>query len=110
MELEHSRLEFVLDTIESYARDRDVIPVILTDCPTFEVFRRRGLAFEYLPSRSAQKRFASDLSWPLYVRRRIALYQAKWRPIGVVAFGSRAPLHGAVEFSEAAKSVDGNEG
>ena len=86
--LQPDTLERVLDTIESYAAKRDVVPVVLTDHSRFEVFRRRDMAFEYQPPESSRQRFASDLDWDLYLKRRLALLRAKWQPVGVISFGS----------------------
>ena len=94
-ELAAERLERVLDTVEAYAAKRHVAPVILTDCSRFEVFRRRNMAFEYLPPTTSRARFADDLQWDIYLGRRLALLRAKWRPIGIISFGSRGPVGGA---------------
>ena len=93
--LPRERLEKVLDTVEKYCRKRDTVPVILTDSDCFDVFRERNLAFEYLPPPETRERFGPDLQWPLYFRRRLMVFRSKWRPAGMVSFGSRGPIKDA---------------
>jgi hypothetical protein len=92
--LPRERLEKVLDTVERYCRKRDTVPVILTDSDCFDMFRARNMAFEYLPPPETRQRFAPDLQWQLYFQRRLTVFRSKWRPAGIVSFGTRAPIEG----------------
>jgi GR25 family glycosyltransferase involved in LPS biosynthesis len=67
---------------------RAIVPVFLTDCDAFEVFRARGAAFEYLPPPGPGP--GADLDWPLYRLRRLALLRRKWQPTRIIAFGAAA--------------------
>jgi hypothetical protein len=64
--------------------------LFLTDGADFEPFRSRGLLFEYLPPAPLRERFAPDLDWDLYMRRRLARLRRKWSPARIVAFGPDA--------------------
>ena len=90
--LTREKLSKVLDTVENYCRKRDTMPVILTDSDCFELFRERNMAFEYLPPPEARERFGPELQWSLYFQRRLTLFRSKWRPAGIVSFGTRAPI------------------
>lgn len=90
--LERAALLKVLDTVEAYCRKRDTTPVLLTDSDCFELFRERRMVFEYLPPGAQREAFAADLQWPLYFRRRLFLFRRKWRPAGIIAFGSPPPV------------------
>lgn len=90
--LSPERLASVLDTVEAYCRKRDTVPVFLTDSDRFELFRERRLAFEYLPPADARARFAPEMQWALYFQRRLSVFRAKWRPAGIISFGTRAPI------------------
>ena len=109
--LPRERLEKVLDTVEKYCRKRDTVPVILTDSDCFDVFRERNLAFEYLPPPETRERFAPDLQWRLYFQRRLTVFRSKWRPAGIVSFGTGAPIEGvevlAVTDAEDSEERDG---
>ena len=69
--------EAVVRVEERQLRDRDFIPVFITDTTAFEIFRLRGHAFEHIPpfiaaaprNRRAERR---------YYRRRLELIRAKW--------------------------------
>ncbi len=61
--------------------------VFLTDSTDFALFRRLGLAFEYLPSHLDQRVHADALAWPAYLAERWALLLAKWRPVHIIAYG-----------------------
>ena len=90
--LSPKQLVHVFDTVEGYCRKRDSVPVFLTDSDRFELFRERRLAFEYLPPQAARERFAPEMQWPLYFQRRLSIFRAKWRPAGIISFGTRAPI------------------
>ena len=106
--LPRERLEKVLDTVERYCRKRDTVPVILTDSDCFAVFRARNLAFEYLLPPDTRKHFAPNLQWPLYFQRRLTVFRSKWRPAGIVAFGTKVPIEG-MEGLAVSNSEDSEE-
>jgi hypothetical protein len=91
-ELSKEALAKVLDTVEAHCRKRDTLPLVLTDCNCFEMFRDRSMVFEYFPPEASRERFAPDLQWPLFFRRRLALLRRKWGPVGVVSFGAPGPI------------------
>ena len=104
--LPRERLEKVLDTVEKYCRKRDTVPVILTDSDCFDVFRARNLAFEYLPPPETRERFAPDLQWQLYFQRRLTVFRSKWRPAGIVSFGTKVPGMEDIAVSDAEGSEE----
>ena len=67
------------------------MPVFITDGFDFAPFRRRRLRFEYIPDRDRQQRFAPELDWNLYLRRRYVLLREKWQAKSVISFGTRPP-------------------
>jgi hypothetical protein len=58
-------------------RDRDFIPVFITDLTAFELFRQRGYVFEYIPSAISDPS-TSRRAERQYFRRRLELITAKW--------------------------------
>lgn len=100
--LSDEQLVKVLDTVEADCARRGAVPVFLTDNDSFELFRARGMVFEYLPPPELREKFAPDLPWTLYLQRRYALFQRKWRPSGIISFGRRLPADGEEEGRGAA--------
>jgi hypothetical protein len=88
--LEPDALGRVLDLLSASTARQDVEPVLLTDCDAFELFRDRGLVFEYLPGPAQRQRFAPELDWDLYLLRRLALIRRKWQPVKIITFGRAA--------------------
>ena len=84
-------LEEVLELVAKGAETKPIVPVFVTDSFDFAPFRRRRLRFEYLPDRDRQQRFAPELDWDLYLRRRYLLLREKWQAKSVISFGSRPP-------------------
>jgi hypothetical protein len=84
-------LEEVLELVTKGAETKPIVPVFVTDIFDFAPFRRRRLRFEYIPDRDRQQRFAPELDWHLYLRRRYALLGEKWQAKSVISFGSRPP-------------------
>jgi hypothetical protein len=82
-------LEEVLELVTRGAETKPIVPVFITDIFDFAPFRRRRLRFEYIPDRDRQQRFAPELDWDLYLRRRYTLLREKWQAKSVVSFGSR---------------------
>jgi hypothetical protein len=83
-------LDEVLELVTKQAETQPIVPVFITDVSDFSAFRRRRLRFEYLPDRDRQQRFAPELDWELYLRRRYALLSEKWQAKSIISFG-RAP-------------------
>ena len=84
-------LEEVLEVVIREGRDTPVTPVFLTDLLDFKPFRERRLRFEYLPDGGRRQRFAPDLDWRAYERRRYRLLVDKWRPQSLISFGTPPP-------------------
>ncbi len=84
------QLPGLLDMIDKTSRDDGVIPIVVTDCEEFVMFRERGLIFEYLPDEEQQRVHAPELAWRLYELRRLALLRRKWQPANTIAFGARS--------------------
>ena len=84
-------LEEVLELVIKGAETKPIVPVFITDTWDFAPFRRRRLRFEYVPDRDRQQRFAPELEWALYLRRRYALLGEKWQAKSVVWFGRPPP-------------------
>ena len=83
----------VLEVVAREGKDTPVSPVFLTDSLDFKPFRERRLRFEYLPDGGRRQRFAPDLDWSTYERRRYRLLADKWRPQSVISFGTPPPAH-----------------
>jgi hypothetical protein len=89
--LSTAALEEVLEVVTRESKDTPASPVFLTDSLDFKPFRDRRLRFEYLPDAGRRHRFAPDLDWRAYERRRYRLLAAKWRPQSLISFGTPAP-------------------
>jgi len=86
--LSSAALEEVIEVVAREGKGIPVSPVFLTDSLNFEPFRTRRLRFESLPDGGARHRFAPDLDWPTYERRRYRLLAEKWRPQSLISFGT----------------------
>jgi hypothetical protein len=106
-------LEEVLELVTKGAETKPIVPVFVTDGFDFAPFRRRRLRFEYVPDRDRQQRFAPELDWDLYLRRRYALLREKWQAKSVISFGSRPPddnaLGGRPAFEHSGSSAPQGE-
>jgi hypothetical protein len=89
--LSTAALEEVLEVVMREGKDTPVSPVFLTDSLDFKPFRERRLRFEYLPDGGRRQRFAPDLDWRAYDRRRYRLLVEKWRPQSLISFGTPPP-------------------
>lgn len=89
--LSTTALEEVLEVVIREGKDTPVTPVFLTDSLEFKPFRERRLRFEYLPDGGRRQRFAPDLDWRAYERRRYRLLVEKWRPQSLISFGTPPP-------------------
>jgi hypothetical protein len=66
-------------TVESrQLRDRDFLPVFITDVVSFDSFRSRGYTFEYIP-RAITGGTRSMRSERRYLEARLELIRRKWR-------------------------------
>lgn len=90
MGLEREEIERLLPIVERDCTSRAMAPLCLVDIDAFELLRRRGLTFEYLPPADDRDRFDASLHWDLYIQRRLAVIRRKWDPVRVVAFGAAA--------------------
>ena len=84
-------LHDVLELVTKDARPKPIAPVFITDSLDFAPFRQRRLRFEYVPDRGRQQRFAPELDWDLYLRRRYALLSEKWQTKSIISFGRPPP-------------------
>jgi hypothetical protein len=100
--LSTAALEEVLEAVIREGRGSPVSPVFLTDSLDFEPFSARGLRFEYLPDGGRRQRFAPDLDWRAYERRRYRLLVEKWRPQSLISFGTPPPPDCAAAIERAA--------
>ena len=80
----------LLPVVERDCETRGMMPLLLTDNDAFELFRERGMIFEYLPPAEDRERCDQRLCWDLYLQRRLALIRQKWQPVRIVAFGEFA--------------------
>ena len=103
--LSTAALEEVLEVVAREGRDTPVSPVFLTDSLDFKPFRKRRLRFEYLPDGGRRQRFAPDLDWPTYERRRYRLLAEKWRPQSVISFGTPPPADCAAAIKSLSASA-----
>jgi hypothetical protein len=70
--------------------ERSLEPLLVTDCTAFELFRGTRVLFEYLPGPAVRQRHAPELSWDVYVARRLERLRHKWAPVRIVAIGTVA--------------------
>jgi hypothetical protein len=89
--LSGSALHEVLELVTKDTRAKPIAPVFITDSLDFTPFRQRRLRFEYLPDRGRQQRFAPELEWDLYLRRRYGLLSEKWQTKSIISFGRPPP-------------------
>jgi hypothetical protein len=101
-------LEDVLELVTKGAETKPIVPVFVTDAFDFAPFRRRRLRFEYVPDRDRQQRFAPELDWDLYLRRRYALLREKWQAKSVISFGSRPPCENVLSGARPAPAQNGS--
>lgn len=81
-------LEGVIDSIAAQqGRLRDFAPVFLTDSTDFDLFRRHGFVFEYLPAPDRRAGCSGTATWDDYAAQRRALLERKWGMDHVICFG-----------------------
>ena len=69
---------FVDYIAEKQRLQRNFVPVFLTDCTEFQVFRRHGFVFEYIPSASDRQLARGTYSWDRRIAERMAFFKRKW--------------------------------
>lgn len=88
--LDRDAVKKLLPLVQRDCASRGLTPLYLVDTDAFELFRERGLIFEYLPPADDQTGFDASLQWDLYVQRRLALIRKKWSPSRIISFGETA--------------------
>jgi hypothetical protein len=88
--LNEEEIRTFLPVIQRDCARSDMMPLLLTDNDAFEVLREHGMIFEYLPPAQDRERFSVELSWELYIQRRLAIIRQKWQPARVIALGQIA--------------------
>ncbi|MGH1481239.1 MAG: hypothetical protein ACRBM6_21315 [Geminicoccales bacterium] len=88
--LDQAEMKSMLPVIERDGQASGMMPLVLTDNDAFELLRDEGMIFEYLPSAEDRERFSKQLSWDLYLQRRLAIIRQKWQPARVIALGQVA--------------------
>ena len=88
--LDDSEILNLLPVIERDCLKSDMMPLVLTDNDAFELLRERKMVFEYLPPADDRQRFSRQLSWDLYLQRRLSIIRRKWQPSRVIAMGEVA--------------------
>jgi hypothetical protein len=84
-------LSQVIDMIaEQQMRQRDFIPLFLTDSTDFDLFRRYNFVFEYFPSAERRQPTIGAEEWRGYAARRRQMLSRKWGLAHVITFGPRA--------------------
>jgi hypothetical protein len=77
--LKPDEVEERVATVESrQLRDRDFLPLFITDVESFDSFRSRGYTFEYIP-RTITASPRSMRSERRYLEARLELIRSKWR-------------------------------
>ncbi|MGI9491981.1 MAG: hypothetical protein ACR2QF_06230 [Geminicoccaceae bacterium] len=88
--LDEDQIKNLLPVIERDCQASDMMPLLLTDNDAFELLREHDLIFEYLPPDEDRRQFDLELSWNLYIQRRLAIIRQKWQPARVIALGQVA--------------------
>jgi hypothetical protein len=85
-----AEIEPIVEFIEQHqSRDRQFVPVFLTDSTDANIFRRRGFVFEYLPP-PERVRLPGSKSWADYAAERRRLLALKWGMADIITFGDVA--------------------
>jgi len=76
--MEHDRIEQIVQKVEQrQLRQRDFIPIFVTDSTDFGPFRTRGYVFEHIPAAIVQSP-GNRRAERRYLRRRLELIKSKW--------------------------------
>jgi len=88
---QRTELTQVIDMIAAQqARQRDFIPLFLTDSTDFDLFRRYNFVFEYFPAPDRRLNSIGAEEWQSYSTRRRQLLARKWGLSHVITFGPRS--------------------
>lgn len=88
--LERKRIEEYVEQIRhQQSIDGSFVPIFLTDCTCFDVFRRYGFVFEYFPSPERRMTYDGSMDWATYARKRLDLLIRKWGIAKMITFGER---------------------
>lgn len=86
--LSRTMLEGIIGSvIDQQSILRDFIPVFLTDSTDFDIFRKYGVVFEYLPGPERQAACEGTRSWAQYAADRRRLVELKWGLDHVICIG-----------------------
>ena len=86
--LSQAQLESAVSSIAAaQSQQRDFVPVFLTDSKHFDVFRRHGFVWGYLPGPDCRARYGGSMSWTEYARSRRELLKRKWGLDKIVVIG-----------------------
>lgn len=88
--LDESEIRNLLPVIARDCSASDMMPLVLTDNDAFELLREQGMVFEYLPPAEDREQFSRQLSWDLYIQRRLSIIRQKWQPTRIIALGQVA--------------------
>jgi hypothetical protein len=73
------RLEGIVDYFARWQRQAmNFVPVFVTDSLRFDLFRRYGFVFEYIPGPNDRAELQGGRSWEEYVTDRLELIKSKW--------------------------------
>jgi hypothetical protein len=61
-------------------------PLFVTDCDQFQVFRRHGYLFEYIPPQEDWSARFGDSDWSSFLRERMDLLLERYEPDRVIGF------------------------
>ena len=75
------------------------VPVFVTDSLRFDLFRRHGFVFEYIPGPNDRAELQGSRSWEAYVADRLDLIRRKWGLAEIVNLSQTTPkaLPGQIE-------------
>ena len=65
------------------------VPIFLTDCTCFDIFRRYGFVFEYFPSPEKRMTYNGTMDWGRYAEKRLGLLIRKWGIAKMIVVGER---------------------
>ena len=101
--LDEQSVEHVVSMVEERLRKvRNFRPVFFMDVTRTEIFRRRGLAYEYLaPCSEKERRLETKLA--AFNAKRVAFLKRKWGITGIINFGSKGLPSGAKQPGTSAR-------
>jgi hypothetical protein len=79
LQIPDERLEGIVGYFARWQRQAmNFVPVFVTDSLRFDLFRRYGFVFEYIPGPKDRAELQGSRSWEEYVADRLELIKAKW--------------------------------